>query len=139
MVCAECGGEILATDASFVNATKENVHIRRSECWRRRIADLVRQLAEAREEYRLNDVRWLESSGHMVKELATTKAQLAEARKAAEWTPITPENLPKRGQLIFWGSWGDSFPDAIAARCDWDHVIHNGWFISPPSPEGSKS
>jgi len=50
MVCTECGGEILANDAYFVNATKENVHIRRSECWRRRITDLERQLGEAKAE-----------------------------------------------------------------------------------------
>ena len=73
MVCTECGGEILANDAYFVNATKENVHIRRSECWRRRITDLERQLAEANH-------NWQTIVNLQAITIALREQQLAEAK-----------------------------------------------------------
>jgi hypothetical protein len=33
----------------------------------------------------------------LIERLADLERQLAEAKKLAEWTPITPENLPKEG------------------------------------------
>jgi len=70
-------------------------------------------------------------------------AELAEARKAAEWTLITPENLPKVGHCVL-----NAFSGYVRSVCNEDVKWagaglwkSNGWTyfrpIAPPAPEGS--
>jgi hypothetical protein len=70
------------------------------------------------------------------------REQLAEARKAAAWQEITPENLPKKGAVLFMRLREAEAVSAGIATVDWQLSTVRGdyeqWFINPPAPEGSK-
>jgi hypothetical protein len=67
--------------------------------------------------------------------IADLECKLAEARKAAAWQKITPENLPKKGQIVLTDVIERA---AFPATVDWPYMHYGGWFINPPAPEGSK-
>ena len=92
-----------------------------------RIAALKRLLAETKAGWN-SAIADLKEAGRICKQ---TQEQLAEARKAAGWTPITPENLPKKGQVFYENGY------ARTIEYDWEHAYQSGWFIAPPAPEGS--
>jgi hypothetical protein len=61
------------------------------------------------------------------------KDEIVEARRVAQWTPITPENLPSKGQ-IFLGINGD----VAIVLFDWEHMYQVGWFIASPPAQDSE-
>jgi predicted nucleic acid-binding Zn-ribbon protein len=61
--------------------------------------EIITELAEAQTNYERNERERHEQAN----EILNLHRQLAEARKAAEWTPITPENQPNETSEV--GAW----------------------------------
>jgi hypothetical protein len=89
----------------------------------------------------LHDYQGCENDpAHLQKRIADLERQLAEAQAtiaALQWTPITPDNLPKVGDEAYSGNDGDFL---YVHSCDlgtaqewtnegWTHFLH----ISPPT------
>jgi hypothetical protein len=107
------------------------------------IADLKRKLAEAKSGWDscISDLREAE------KICRAAENSLTEARKLAEWTPITPENLPKKSNEEFYlALWADSVMSMTNRAHPYDIV--SGWYlcvmphlythfrpIAPPQPD----
>ena len=107
---------------------------------RDRIADLERDLAEAKAGWD-SCIADLRTAAQICKQ---TEDQLAEARKAAEWTLITPENPLKIGDEA-----GKHTRSGYFERLDVTskfrlpkRVLDEGWIyrrhLNPPAPKGSK-
>lgn len=95
-----------------------------------RIAALEAQLATAqreRDEARDKLLDMITRESIATRKLDKCVSELAKERRLAQWTEITPENLPKEGQ-IFLGNNGE----AERVLCNWDHMYLSGWFIAPP-------
>jgi hypothetical protein len=111
-----------------------------------RIDDLERQLAEMTADRNL----WKDDHDGD----CPYKTQLAEAKKLAEWTPITPENLPKEGWEVGRTSANDPLgpynvrgvrevSQMLVDTCrDMDTWVFYGYRvtrpINPPQPEKEK-
>ena len=90
----------------------------------------------------------------LIERLADLERQLAEAKKLAEWTPITPENLPKEGWEVGRTSANDPLgpynvrgvrevSQMLVDTCrDMDTWVFYGYRvtrpINPPQPEKEK-
>jgi hypothetical protein len=73
---------------------------------------------------------------------ANIEEQLAEARKAAGWTPITPENLPRKGDEVgYWSKSGEFVVCSIwnSRNLTYKQWKYEGWkylrSINPPAQE----
>lgn len=68
-------------------------------------------------------------------ELQQAREELAEARRLAQWTPITPENLPKKGHLVLTLYRGDWSVDKVLSDWTVEDVSADDspcWIIAPP-------
>jgi hypothetical protein len=150
-----------ATDGEIIDSLQEDVGI-----LSHRIFDLERDLAEANDQYvLLTDELWAvlgsEDRRDYVVQVKELVAELADARKAAEWQEITPENLPKvtfgngwrglitDGKVVLLAYLFVSLYDALTdtKTLSWNYSDHNAsgtlpfeWathfsHINPPSPE----
>jgi hypothetical protein len=139
-----------------------------------KVAELERQLAEARKaweatrdcilneriDYQAMDqakakklidafIEWTNADHEDVLTLSRSQCcyvrdEIERLRKAVEWTPITPENLPKVGDELFDNNCGfvyKAWGEAVTVGYKWlkDHHYLYRRPINPPAPErGSK-
>jgi hypothetical protein len=99
---------------------------------------LMGELAAAYEALGLEEDRSVFLCTHIFR----LREQLAEARKAAAWQEITPENLPKKGAVLFMRLREAEAVSVGIATVDWKlFTVRDDYeqlFINPPAPEGSK-